>query len=50
MRNDEESVNVKKKKEYNLYITPAKACESASVAGFEPYTWISCEQRKGDAS
>ena len=33
-----------------VYIPPAKACESASVAGFEPYTWSSCEQRKGDAS
>ena len=33
-----------------VYIPPAKACESASVAGFGPYTWSSCEQRKGDTS
>ena len=48
MRKDEESVNVKKKNEYNLYIKLAKACENVDVVGFRPYTWNNCEQRKGN--
>ena len=33
-----------------LYITLAKACESAVVARSRSYTWASCEKRKGSVS
>ena len=31
-----------------MYSTPAKACENADMAKFEPYTWNGCEQRRGN--
>ena len=30
-----------------LVQTPAKACVNADVVESEPYTWASCEERKG---
>ena len=31
-----------------MYSTPAKAYESADMAGFGPYTWNDCEQKRGN--
>ena len=32
----------------SLYVTPTKASVNANMAGFRPYTWASCEERKGN--
>ena len=31
-----------------MYITPAKACVGADIVWFEPYTWASYEEEKGN--
>ena len=31
-----------------LYSTLVKACENVGMAGFRPYMWNGCEQRRGN--